>query len=138
MRYVDHARLAVSGQIVEEPGQRACEDQTFGLPTGIYVTMAVLFFGSIAVLGLAFTGRMAVSIGAIVAFLLMFFAVPTLFPRMARHGRASAAKWEEFIDHGIDTATGPTSAGSATVLVLLLPALVLCFAIAVAVIAALV
>ena len=136
MRYIDHAKLAATGQIVEAPTQRACEDQTFGLPTGIYIAMAMMFAGSVAVLSLAFTDHMAVSFGVIVAFLAMFFAVPTLFPRMARHGRGSAAKWEEFLERGIDTATGPSRAGSATVLVLLLPALILCFSIAVAVIAA--
>ena len=138
MRYVDQAQLVKAGQIVEAPVQRGCEDQTFGLPTGIYIAMALMFAGSVAVLSLAFTDRMALSFGVIFVFLAMFFAVPTLFPRMARHSRASAAKWEQFVDHGIDTATGPASAGSATVLVLLLPALILCFSLAVAVIAAMV
>ena len=136
MRYVDQVQLVATGQIVEAPIQRACEDQTFGLPTGIYIAMALMFAGSVAVLSLAFTDRMAVSFGVIFAFLAMFFAIPAVFPRMVRHNRASAAKWEQFVEHGIDTATGHASAASATVLILLLPALILCFSLAVAVIAA--
>jgi type IV secretory pathway TrbD component len=136
MRYVDQVQLVATGQIVEAPIQRACEDQTFGLPTGIYIAMVLMFGGSVAVLSLAFTDRMAVSFGVIFAFLAMFFAIPAVFPRMARHSRASAAKWEQFVEHGIDTATGHASAASATVLILLLPALILCFSLAVAVIAA--
>lgn len=137
MRYVDQVQLVATGQIVEAPIQRACEDQTFGLPTGIYIAMALMFAGSVGVLGLAFTDRMALSFGVIAVFLTMFFVVPSLFPRTALGKRAVAAKWAAFLEHGIDTATGRASATSATVLVLLLPVLVFCFAVAIAVIAAL-
>lgn len=136
MRYIDHAQLTASNQIVEAPSHRACNDQNFGLPTGIYVAMAMMFAGAVGALSLTFSGHMAVSYGVIIAFLAMFFAVPGLFPGMARHSSTRAARWGEFVERGIDTATGRTSARSATVLVLLLPFLILCFAIAVAAIAA--
>jgi hypothetical protein len=130
--------LLARDEIVEAPSQRACDDQTFELPTGIYVAMGIMFFGFVAVLALAFSGTMAVSFGVIFAFLAAFFGIPALFPYMARDSGSVALKWHEFAERGIDTATGRTSATSATVLVLALPFLILCFAIAVAAIAALI
>ena len=137
MRQIDQAQLLATNQVVEAPGQRACNDQSFELPTGLYLAMGLMFAGFVAVLALAFHGQMAVSYGVIFAFLAMFFAVPALFPRMARHKGTRALKWHEFAERGIDTATGRSSAASATVLILALPFLILCFAIAVATIVAL-
>ena len=138
MRHIEQARLLASDEVVACPAQRACDDQTFELPTVIYIAMAAMFAGFIAVLSLAFNDHMLVSFGVIFAFLAAFFFIPSIFPRMARGSQTKALKWHEFTDHGIDTATGRTSAVSATVLVLALPFLIFCFAIAVASIAALV
>ena len=138
MRRIDQAKLLASEEVVESPTARACQDQSFELPTGVYVAMALMFAGFVTVLAFAFHGSMAVSYGVIFAFLAMFFAVPSLFPKMANGGSARALEWREFSSRGIDTATGRTSATSATVLVLVLPFLILCFGIAVALIAALV
>jgi len=125
-------------EIVEAPAQRACQDQSFELPGGLYKGMALMFAGFIAVLALAFRGgHMPVAFGVIFAFLAAFFAIPSMFPPMARDG-AKPLKWFDFGRKGIATATGRTSAFEAAILVLLLPFLVLCFAIAVTTIAALV
>jgi hypothetical protein len=125
--------LIAREEIVAAPVPRACDDQSFELPGGLYVAMASMFTGFIAVLALGFRGgHMGVAYGVIFAFLAAFFAIPATFQR--RKGLS----WAMFRYKGIQTATGSTSAGEATVLVLLLPFLILCFAIAVAVIASLV
>ena len=80
---------------------------------------------------------MAVASGVIFAFIGAFFAVPALFPAIAPQG-SKALRWFEFSHRGIATATGRATAGEAAILVLLLPFLILCFAIAVATIAQLV
>jgi len=129
--------LVATDEIVAPPQARACNDQTFELPGGIYVAMALLFAGFVTVLSSAFSDGMAVSFGVILAFLAAFFAVPALFPRaLPKDRRAKALDWSEFADRGIVTATGRTSAREAVVLVLLLPFLILGFAIAVVTIAA--
>ena len=138
MRHIEQARLLANDEVVDSPPQRACDDQSFELPTGIYIAMASMFVGFITVLSLAFNDHMLVSFGVIFAFLAAFFFIPTLFPRMARGSQTKALKWHQFASRGIDTATGRTSAISATVLILALPFLIPCFAIAVASIAALV
>jgi hypothetical protein len=130
--------LIARDEVVAPPAPRACDDQNFGLPTGLFVAMAVMFTGFVAVLSFAFSGHMGVSFAVIFAFVAAFFAIPAIFPGMARDRRARALDWDEFLGCGIDTATGLTKAGPATVLVLILPFLILCFGIAIAMIAALV
>jgi hypothetical protein len=131
--------LIASDEIVSAPLPRSCDDHSFELPTGIFAAMAVMFTGFIVVLSLAFSDRMAVSYGVIFAFIAAFFLVPSLWPRIKpQDQRTAALSWDEFVDRGIETATGRTSAASATILVLSLPFLILCFAIAIATIAALV
>ncbi len=130
--------LIRSDEIVDAPAGRACDDQTFELPSGIYIAMAALFAGFIGVLSLALRGgQMAVVYGVIFAFIAAFFAVPAIFPAMAP-SRKKALSWADFRSRGIETATGRSTGGEATVLVLLLPALIFCFGIAIAVISALV
>lgn len=131
--------LIARDEIVAAPSPRACDDHSFELPTGIYVAMALMFAGFVAVLSMAFSNGMAVSFGVIFFFLAAFFVVPGLWPRIKpKETRTAALKWHEFVDHGIETATGRAGAASATVLVLALPFLILLFGIAVAIIAALV
>lgn len=135
----NQSALLRSDEIVVAPPGRACTDQSFELPTAIYVAMGLMFVGFVGILGFAFRTEMALSYGIIFAFLSAFFAVPALFPRLAdRDGRSKSLDWVEFREKGIATATGHATSGEATILVLLLPFLILCFAIAVATIAALV
>lgn len=125
--------LVARDEIVAAPSGRACDDQSFELPGGLYAAMALMFTGFIAVLGLAFRGgHMAVAYGVIFVFIAAYFAIPAMFQQK------QALSWPMFRYRGIQTATGRSSAADATVLVLLLPFLILCFGIAVAAIAALV
>ena len=127
--------LVARDELVAAPLERASTDQSFELPKGLYIAMAALFAGFIGVLSLSFRGgHMAVAYGVIFAFIAAFFAVPTLFPAMAPERKRSLS-WAMFRYKGIQTATGRSTAGEATVLVLLLPFLIFCFGMAVAAIA---
>ena len=127
--------LVARDEIVAPPAQRACDDQSFELPSGLYVAMAALFAGFVGVLSLAFRGgHLAVVYGVIFAFIAAFFAIPAIFPAMAPD-RKKALSWSTFRMRGVQTATGRTRAGEATALVLLLPFLIFCFGMAVAAIA---
>lgn len=131
--------LNARNEVVAPPLARACNDQSFELPPGIYVAMALMFAGFVGVLAFAFHSNMAVSYGVIFAFLAAYFAVPALFPRMARgHSATKSLGWSAFRENGIVTATGHASSLEATILVLLLPFLILCFGIAVTIVAAMV
>lgn len=123
--------LLAQGEIVAAPVERACTDQTFELPAGLYGAMAVFFVGFVGILAAVLHGgHLAVAFGAIFAFIGAYFTVPWMFPRTAGKKPLS---WDEFSDRGIMTATGHCTAREATVLVLLLPALIFCFGLAVAV-----
>ena len=127
--------LVARDELVAAPQERACDDQSFELPKGLYVATAALFAGFVGVLGLSFRGGpMGVASGVIFAFIAAFFAIPTMFPAMASD-RRKALSWTMFRMSGIQTATGRSSAGEAAVLVLLLPFLIFCFGMAVAAIA---
>lgn len=137
-RHLTQRQLVTKQEVVQAPNQRACTDQNFGLPTRIYAAMAGLILAAIAVLASAFSSTMIVSYGIIVAFLAAFFAIPAIFVGAAPSMSARALSWQQFRDFGIDTATGRTGAGEATVLALILPVMILFWAIAVTIIATLV
>jgi hypothetical protein len=123
--------LLAQGEIVAAPAERACTDQTFELPAGLYAAMAVLFTGFVGVLAMILHGgHLAVAFGVIFAFIAAYFSVPWIFPRVA--GK-KALSWDEFSDRGIMTATGHSTAHDAAILVLLLPSLIFCFGLAVAI-----
>ena len=139
-RRLDHAELLVRQEIVAPPLQRACSDRGFELPTSLYVAMAAMFLGFVGVLSFAFRNpEMAVPFGIFVAFIVAFFVVPGLWARMQpADSRTPALDWSRLVEDGVDTATGHSSGREAAVLALLLPFLILCWALAVAVIAAIV
>jgi len=139
-RRIAHHKLAASAEIVAAPAARGCDDHSFELPTGLYVATAILFFGFVSVLSLGFMGpTMVVPYAICIAFISAFFAVPAIFVRTGSdEGRNTALSWSQFRERGIDTATGRTPAGEAATLVLLLPALILAWAVAIATIAAIV
>lgn len=128
--------LIAQDEVAIAPNARACDDQSFEFPTGIYVAMIAMFTGFIVVLNSAFSGHMGVTFAAIFALIAAFFAIPITFARIARDSRTSALPWVEYLNRGIDTETGRTSAASATILVLTLPLLIFCFGVVVAIIAA--
>ncbi|HVM23177.1 MAG TPA: hypothetical protein VM308_07770 [Sphingomicrobium sp.] len=137
---LDSLELLQREEIVAPPLPRACTDRSFELPPVLHVTTGILFLGFVTVLCAAFaTAELLVPYGVFVALIVAFFTVPGLWARMKpEESRTRALSWYEFREKGIDTATGRTGAGEATVLVLTLPVLILCWAIAVATIAAVV
>lgn len=140
-RRIDHAQLFAAKEIVAAPARidaRACTDRTFELPPALHVTMALLFLGFVTVLSAAFaTPGLAIPYAVFVAFIIAYFTVPALWARMRpEESRTKALSWFEFRENGIETMTGRTAAGEATALVLVLPFLIFCWAIAVAIIAA--
>ena len=139
-RPIDHKQLIADARIVPAPAlePRACEDHSFELPGALYLALASCFFGFLAVMTVGFAAPMlAAPMGVNFFFLAAFFAVPAMFVGASRDERR-ALGWSEFCAKGVETATGHSSAGEASVLVLTLPVLILGWAIAVVSIAALV
>ncbi len=135
-RHLKHSDLLVRDEIVSAPplpSPLACDDHSFELPSVMYLAMAGLFFAFVTVLALSSRTHMLVSYGVIAAFIGMFFAVPALFVRTTpRESRNQPLGWRDFMDRGIDTATGHSSGRDAAILILALPVLIMFFGIAVA------
>ena len=135
---VDPKLLHAHSIIVPPPVQRACEDQCFELPTGIYLAMAALLFGFLAVLAVGLANpNLVIPMAINFTFLTAFFALPAIFVGAAGD-RKRALTWSQFVRKGVQTETGHSSGREAAVLILMLPALIFCWAIAVVAIYALV
>ena len=87
--------------------------------------MATLFFGFMAMMTLGFGNPgLVLPIAIIVLFLAMLFAVPTIWTRMKPENARQAASWSRFQRDGIMTAFGHVGASDAIGQVLVLPAVV--------------
>ena len=114
-------------------------DRNFELPTGLYVIMAALFFAAAGVMAFGFAAPgMVVPTGIIAVFIVMFFAVPAMWVRMKPENPQRATSWQRFKQEGVMTPYGRSTAGAATVQMLILPVLILFWGIAVVTIAAVV
>lgn len=135
-RPIDYKQLVAASEVVAPPAQRACQDQTFELPDGLYLAFAGLLFAFLGVMAIGFAAPgLLVPMGINFAFLTAFFAVPAAFVGAGRGSGARALRWSDFLRNGLRTATGHSSATEAAILMLTLPVLILCWAIAVVVIA---
>jgi hypothetical protein len=133
--------VAEKALVLDESAVRAptTVDRTFELPTGLYVITAALFLGFIAVMGAGFANpKMILPLAIFTVFVVMFFAVPAQWARMKPGNTQKAMSWTRFKARGIMTLTGHSTAGAATVQVLILPALIFLWGIAAVTIAALV
>jgi hypothetical protein len=119
-----------------EVKQRACTDRTFELPPVIHLAMAALFLGFVTVLCAAFaTPGLLIPYAVFGFFIIAYFAVPSLWALMKPEENLShSLSWSEFMEKGVDTASGHESGREAAVLVLMLPAFIFCWAVAIAII----
>jgi hypothetical protein len=133
--HVDPKLLHADARLVPPPVQRACEDRSFELPPVLHVATFVLFAGFVSVLSLAFANSELVVPWAIfIVFIAAFLIVPSLWTRMAPPNPSRALSWSRFMARGVETATGHVSGREAITLVLLLPALIFFWSVAIAMI----
>lgn len=137
-RRVSHDLLIARNEVVAAPAGRACEDHNFGLPPAIHLITAACFLGFVSVLCLALANPgLAIPFGVFAAFIVAFFAVPAIFVKASPKAGARALGWTEFLERGIETQNGRCGGREATILVLMLPAFILLWAIAIATIVSL-
>jgi len=132
--------LRATGDIATAPTeQRACNDFNFGLPTALFVGTLASYLAFLAVMAIGFQSRdMVVPMVIFVAFIAMLFGTPAMWALIAPDGQTRQLSWREFMRNGVDTWTGRINGPEATVQVLILPVLILCWGIAMATIAALI
>jgi len=130
-RIVDHPADATVRHQVEA-------DRNFGLPTALYGTTIACYLGFLVIVGTAFANPvLAIPLAIIVLLITAFFGVPAIWTRL-RDNVSEPETLGEFETRGIMTNTGRLTARDATTQVLILPVLLVCWGLAVAVIAAIV
>ncbi|UUR07261.1 hypothetical protein [Sphingomonas glaciei] len=141
----DKQLLLARGEVVAPPQQADapelpfCRDRNFGLPPALLLGVFGFFFAYLAVMWVGFAADgLVLPMAVNFIFVAAFAFVPAKWATMKPDHKVKALDWANFRARGIDTATGPTSAGEAATLVLLLPACILFWGIATTTIAALV
>lgn len=133
--------VAEKAIIHQAPALRAptTVDRNFELPLALYAGTAAAYFAFLGVMALGFGNPgLILPMAIFVVFVAMFFAVPAMWMRMKPDHPQKLTGWARFQRQGIMTAFGHSTAGAATVQVLILPVLILVWGLAVVTIAALV
>ena len=131
--------LLARNEIVAPPQPRACENRTFEVPTPILLGVFGLFMAYLGAMTIGFMNP-ALALPMIVNFIFVaaFAYVPAKWATMNPKKTDRALTWAELRDRGLDTLTGRAGARETAALVLLLPACILFWGVAVVTIAALV
>ena len=114
-------------------------DRTFELPAGLFVATAACYFAFLGIMTIGFGNpHLIIPMAIFVVFIAMYFAVPAMWMRMKPEHPQRLTTWSRFRQKGVMTAFGQSTAGAATIQVLILPVLILLWGIAVVTIAAVV
>jgi hypothetical protein len=144
MSHIVHDLIARGeARVVDQPAappvrHQVESDRSFGLPTALYGATIACYLGFLAIAGTAFANPvLAIPMAVIVLLVVAAFGVPAVWTRLK--GNVSEPQTlGEFETRGIMTNTGRLAPRDATIQVLILPVLLVCWGIAVAVIAAIV
>jgi ABC-type dipeptide/oligopeptide/nickel transport system permease component len=144
MSHIVHDLIARGdARIVESPADAPVRhqveaDRNFGLPTALYGATIACYLGFLLIVGTAFaTPVLAIPMAVIVLLIVAIFGVPAIWTRL-KGNTSEPETLGEFETRGIMTNTGRLSAGEASAQVLVLPVLLVCWGLAIAVIAAIV
>jgi hypothetical protein len=121
-----------------QPHVREAIDRSFELPVSFYIATVALYLGFLGVMAVSFMNpELALPMAIFAVAIIAGFGTPTLWVRMRPENRQRLMRYGTFRYRGIETATGHLAGGAAAVQVLMLPLLIFCWGVAVAVIAAL-
>lgn len=135
--HTGEARI-VDAPTVDAPAIDITRDRSFGLPTALYGTTVACYLGFIGVMAVGFGNPVLIIPMVIFAFFIFAgFGVPAIWTRL-KGNDSDPMTLGQFEANGIATNTGHLAPRDAAVQVLLLPALVLVWAMVTATIAAIV
>ena len=120
------------------PRHQVDADRSFELPTGLYAATVGLYLSFLAIMFTTFSSPGLVLPMVIFAlFTVALFATPAIWTRL-KDNASLPMTWGRFLESGIMTHTGLCSSRDAAVQMLILPVLIVGWALAIAIIAALV
>ncbi|MCB2077047.1 MAG: hypothetical protein KDE55_05035 [Novosphingobium sp.] len=111
--------------------------RSFELPNGLYVATAAAYLAFLGLMSLLFmNSELAIPITIMAGFIVVAFGICGLWTSMKPDNDNEPLTGGQFSHRGIQTLSGPLTAGEATVQVLILPVLILVWGFAIAVIVA--
>jgi len=111
-------------------------DRTFEMPTMLYGATVALYLGFIAMLGIGLsTPELALPMAIFAIFIVGLFAAPALWLGLGRKPQARAKTFGELAQGGIQTHTGLLQGRDAVIQMMILPTLIVIWAMTVLVIA---
>ena len=135
--HFEQETFADQAVVHQSPSARNEVDRTFELPAVTYKLAAGLYFAFIAIMSVSFGNpQLVIPMAICVIFVTMFFAMPTIWVKMKPASRSKSLTWGQLHTKGVATLTGRLSARDAMAQVLVLPVLIVFWALAVGVIAA--
>ncbi len=138
-RHITREHIVDQGIIVEAPRAKPVADRSFELPKALYFTSAACYLVFIGLLAAALSSPgLIIPLAVCVVLIAAFFGVPAMWTRMAPQSRTEPMAWQQFRSRGIATHTGHLSSGEAAIQMLVLPVLIVMWALAVVTIAALI
>ncbi len=133
----DRARIVEAPAQPGAPRHQVEVDRNFEMPTGFYAATAGLYLTFVAVMGVGFAAPgMVIPLAIFTVFIVAFFTVPAAWTRL-KDNRSAPMSGAAFKTAGIMTHTGRLAPRDAAIQVLILPVLIVFWAIAAVVIAAL-
>ena len=112
-------------------------ERTFGLHPALFAATIGAYLAFLAIMAAAFMNpNLVIPFAIFVVYLGMYFGVPSLWARVVGRPVGRFQSWAEFRSEGMEIETGHIASGAAIAQVLVLPALIVGFALAVALIAA--
>ena len=127
---------ALADAVVEPPRRPVPGARSFELPKGVFVAMGTAYVAFLATMMAAFGGGegMPLVLAICLVYFVMYLGTSALFGSIDTGVRTRALGWGELRRRGLDTATGRMGAGSVVGQVLVVPACVTLFGLAILVI----
>lgn len=123
----------------EETRQPHTVERSFELPKRLYAGTVAGYLGFLAVMAAGFMNpNLAIPMVIFALFVVAAFGVPLVWVRMRPENNSRTLGWGKFLNQGIQTYTGKTSAKDASLQVLILPVLIFAWGIAIVAIRAIV
>ena len=129
--------VAEQAVIHAAPRHQVVVDRSFEMPKALYAATVALYLGFVAVLGLGLQSPgLAIPMAIFVVFIVAGFGVPMIWTRLAPQPCQRPLDLQQLMRRGIATHTGLLSGRDAVVQMMILPVLILVWAIAIVAIAA--
>lgn len=136
-KYYSRSELQALANVPDIEARPNRAERTFGLHPALFVATIGAYVAFIGVMASTFTSpELILPFAICIVYIAMAFGTPALWGRVAGRPIGRYQTWAEFRDEGMEIETGHIGSGAAIAQVLVLPILIVGWAVAMAVIVA--